>query len=159
MQQKGWDCPMAKLDIDLELIEKLAGIMEDKGLSELTIEEKDSKIRLGRGGGAVTYAAPAPIAAAPPPGPAAAAAPAAPASAPAGSVESPMVGTVYLAAQPGAANFVSVGAKVNKGDTLVIIEAMKVMNQIPAPKAGTVTQILVADGEPVEFGQLLVVIE
>ncbi|NMM44323.1 acetyl-CoA carboxylase biotin carboxyl carrier protein [Rhodospirillaceae bacterium KN72] len=151
---------MAKNSVDIELIEKLADLMEEKGLTELIVEEDDSKLRLSRG----AVVAAAPVAAAPAPA-APAAVGAAPAAAPAdaakhpGAVTSPMVGTAYLAPQPGAANFISVGAKVAAGDTLLIIEAMKVMNQIPATKAGTVTEILVADGAPVEFGEALVIIE
>ena len=150
---------MAKLDVDIELIEKLADLMADKGLTELVVEEDDTKLRLQRGGGAPVYAAgPAPIAAAAPSA-AGAATTAETASNHPGAIKAPMVGTAYLSPQPGAANFVSVGSKVAAGDTVLIIEAMKVMNQIPAPKAGTVTQILVADGEPVEFGEALLVIE
>ena len=150
---------MAKLDVDIELIEKLADLMADKGLTELVVEEDDTKLRLQRGGGAPVYAAgPAPMPAAAP-----SAAVAAPTAETAGNhpgaIKAPMVGTAYLSPQPGAANFVSVGVKVAAGDTVLIIEAMKVMNPIPAPKAGTVTQILVADGEPVEFGEALLVIE
>lgn len=151
---------MAKHSVDIELIEKLADLMEEKGLTELIVEEDDSKLRLSRG----AVVAAAPVAAAPAPAAPAAVA-AAPAAAPAdaakhpGAVTSPMVGTAYLAPQPGAANFISVGAKVAAGDTLLIIEAMKVMNQIPATKSGTVTEILIADGAPVEFGEALVIIE
>jgi acetyl-CoA carboxylase biotin carboxyl carrier protein len=154
---------MSKMKVDLDLIEKLADLMEDKGLTEIELEEDDSKIRVKRGGDGGYIAAPMPAS----PMAAPAAAPGAPGSdAPAadmskhpGAVSSPMVGTVYLAPQPGAANFVSQGAAVKEGDTVLIIEAMKVMNQIPAPKSGTVTQILVEDGQPVEFGEALVVIE
>lgn len=150
---------MAKLDVDIELIEKLADLMADKGLTELVVEEDDTKLRLQRGGGAPVYAAgPAPIAAAAPSTAVAATAAETAGNHP-GAIKAPMVGTAYLSPQPGAANFVSVGSKVAAGDTVLIIEAMKVMNQIPAPKAGTVTQILVADGEPVEFGEALLVIE
>jgi acetyl-CoA carboxylase biotin carboxyl carrier protein len=150
---------MAKLDVDIELIEKLADLMADKGLTELVVEEDDTKLRLQRGGGTSVYAAgPAPMPAAAP-GSAVAAPTAETAGNHPGAIKAPMVGTAYLSPQPGAANFVSVGAKVAAGDTVLIIEAMKVMNQIPAPKAGTVTQILVADGEPVEFGEALLVIE
>lgn len=152
---------MAKLDVDIELIGKLADLMEDKGLTELVVEEDENKLRLQRGGGAVYAAAPAyapPAGAAP--APTAGDAPAASdAASHPGAVTSPMVGTVYMAPQPGAANFISVGSQVTEGQTLLIIEAMKVMNQIPAPKAGKVTQILVADGHPVEFGEPLVIIE
>ena len=102
--------------------------------------------------------APAPAAAA---GPAAAAPPAAPAVAAVNgdAIKSPMVGTIYLAAQPGAEPFIKVGDKVNAGQTLMIVEAMKTMNPIPSPKAGTVAQILVTDGQPVEYGEPLVVLE
>lgn len=156
---------MPKLDIDLDTMEKLAALMEERGLTELVFEEEDSKIRMQRGpiGGAVVSA---PAAAAPvAPAPMAAASPAAsPAAASSGAdhpgaVPSPMVGTIYLAPQPGAPDFISVGAAVKEGDTLLIVEAMKVMNQIPAPRSGTVSAILVKDGQPVEFGEALVVIE
>jgi acetyl-CoA carboxylase biotin carboxyl carrier protein len=151
---------MAKLDVDIELIEKLADLMADKGLTELVVEEDDTKLRLQRGGGAPVYAAgPAPAPVAVPSAAATATTAAETAGNHPGAIKAPMVGTAYLSPQPGAANFVSVGAKVAAGDTVLIIEAMKVMNQIPAPKAGTVTQILVADGEPVEFGEALLVIE
>lgn len=150
------------MKVDLDLIEKLADLMEDKGLTEVELEEDDSKIRVKRGPDGGFVAAPMPAAAPSAP----AAAPGAPADAPAqdmskhpGAVTSPMVGSIYLAPQPGAARFISQGATVTEGDTLLIIEAMKVMNQIPAPKSGTVTQILVEDGQPVEFGEALVVIE
>ncbi len=150
---------MAKLNVDIKLIEKLADLMVDKGLTELVIEDDDASVRLQRGGGAPVYAAaPAPVAAPAAPVASAGSAAADAASHP-GAVKSPMVGTVYLSPQPGAANFISVGAKVAAGDTLLIIEAMKVMNQIPASKSGTVTQILVSDGAPVEFGEALVIIE
>lgn len=156
---------MAKISFDAEQVGKIADLMEDKGLTEVEIEHGDYSIRLSRGGFAQTVAlpaAPAPVAAAAP-----AAAPAAPAAeAPAadnanhpGAVKSPMVGTAYLAAAPGKPNFVSVGDQVAEGQTLMIVEAMKVMNQIPATKAGTVKAILVADSEPVEFGQPLVIVE
>lgn len=157
---------MAKLDVDVELVGKLAALMDENDLTEVLIEDDDTKLRLQRGG-ATVVAAPAAVAAAPvaavAPAPVAAApaaeAPAADAGSHPGAVPSPMVGTVYLSPQPGAANFVSVGASVKEGQTLLIIEAMKVMNQIPAPKAGTVTEILVTDGQPVEFGEPLVIIE
>ncbi|RED49968.1 acetyl-CoA carboxylase biotin carboxyl carrier protein [Aestuariispira insulae] len=156
---------MAKISFDAEQVGKIADLMEDKGLTEVEIEHGDYSIRLSRGGVAQAVAlpaAPAPVAAAAP-----AAAPTAPAAeAPAadnanhpGAVKSPMVGTAYLAAAPGKPNFVSVGDQVAEGQTLMIVEAMKVMNQIPATKAGTVKAILVADSEPVEFGQPLVIVE
>lgn len=156
---------MAKFTFDAETVGKVADLMEEKGLVEVEIEHGDYSIRLSRGVAAsqlAVPAAPAPVAAAP-----AAAAPAAAPEAPAagdmenhpGAVKSPMVGTAYLSPQPGAAAFANVGDKVQEGQTLLIIEAMKVMNQIPAPKSGTVKAILVEDGEPVEFGQALVIIE
>ena len=103
---------------------------------------------------AAPVAAPAPVAAAPAP-----AAPAADLSKHPGAVKSPMVGTVYVAHEPGAAAFVKVGDRVTKGQTLLLVEAMKTMNQIPAPRAGRVTQIIISDGQPVEFGEPLMIIE
>lgn len=148
---------MGKSIFDKDLIAELADLMAEKDLAELELEDDDRSIRLARAvpGGAV-IAAPAPVAA-----PAAPAAQPTPAggAAPAGAVESPMVGTVYMAPQPGAPNFVKAGDTVKEGQTLLIIEAMKVMNPIPAPRAGTVSQILVTDGQPVEFGEPLVVID
>jgi len=146
---------MAKLDVDKDLIRDLAELLEETGLSEIEMEDNGRRLRVARGG------TPAPATVSPPP----VAAPASespddqdPASHP-GVVHSPMVGTVYLAAEPGAAPFVTIGDKVSIGQPLVIIEAMKTMNQIPAPIAGTVTRILIADSEPVEFDDPLMVIE
>jgi acetyl-CoA carboxylase biotin carboxyl carrier protein len=145
------------LTIDKELIRDLAQLLKEVGLTEIEVESGGHRIRVAaQGAQTFVHAAPAaaPVAAAP--------AVEAPAAAPAkaqGGVPSPMVGTAYLAPQPGSANFVSVGAKVSVGQTLLIIEAMKTMNPIPAPRAGTVTAILVNDGQPVEFGEPLVVIE
>lgn len=155
---------MAKLAFDIRTIEKISDLMRDRELSEVKIEEGDYSICLRRG---PKYAAPAaaPVAAAPMAAHAPAAAPAveaAPAASEAehpGAVKSPMVGTAYLASQPGAAPFASVGDKVKTGQALLIIEAMKVMNQITADRAGTVVKVLVTDGEPVEFGQPLLIIE
>jgi|SRR4051794_12013997 acetyl-CoA carboxylase biotin carboxyl carrier protein len=145
----------AKSNIDQDLIRELAKLLEETGLSELEIEQEGTRIRVARGGRAV--AAPAPIVIAP----AAASAPAAAADAGkhAGAVTSPMVGTAYLAPSPDAKAFVEVGTRVKAGDTLLIIEAMKTMNQIPAPRSGTVTQILVEDGQPVEFGEAMMIVE
>ena len=150
--------------IDTRLVKTLADILGDTGLSEIEVESGDLKIRVSRqtSATAVHYAAPAPAAA-----PAVAAAPAAPAAAaPAEAapqrgeaVKSPMVGTVYLQPQPGADSFCKPGDKVKEGQTLLIIEAMKTMNPIPAPRAGTVVEVLVGDAQPVEFGEPLVVIE
>jgi acetyl-CoA carboxylase biotin carboxyl carrier protein len=139
------------LKVDGELVRALAALLEETGLSEIEYAVGERRIRVARnaGGAAVTMVASAP-AVAPAPAPIAAE--------PAGAVKSPMVGTAYLGAQPGASPFVAVGDTVREGQTLFIIEAMKVMNQIPAPRAGRVAQILVADATPVEFGQLLAVL-
>ena len=151
--------------IDTRLVRKLADILSETGLTEIEVERADLKIRVKREltvSGMVSMAAPAQTAYAPPPPAAPSAAPAAPApeEAPRGEqVKSPMVGTVYMAATPGADPFVQVGDKVTQGQTLLIIEAMKTMNPIPAPRAGTVLQILVDNEQPVEFGEPLVVIE
>ena len=155
-----------KLSIDFEEIRKLAELIQETDLNEIEIEEDDFRICVSRGGSNVVHAvAPtaAPAAAAPAPANQAELAPVetpvADISAHPGAVKSPMVGTAYLQPEPGAAQFVSVGDKVKAGDTLMIIEAMKVMNPIKAPAAGTVTQILVDDSSPVEFDDVLVVIE
>jgi acetyl-CoA carboxylase biotin carboxyl carrier protein len=140
---------MPKLEIDEGLLRKLAQLLTETGLTEIEYESGNERIRVNRGGGPTVIAAPAPSP------PAAAAVPAGP---PAGAVVSPMVGTVYLAAEPGGAAFVKAGDKVKKGQTVLIIEAMKVMNPIPAPEAGTVAAILVNDGQPVEYGEPLLVI-
>jgi acetyl-CoA carboxylase biotin carboxyl carrier protein len=146
--------------IDTELVRELAAILADTGLSEIEVERGDLKIRVARN---LTVAAAAQAYAAPVPAPAPAAAPEATAIAPAQpageALKSPMVGTVYLAPQPGAAAFAKVGDSVSAGQTLMIIEAMKTMNPIPAPKAGVLRAILVADGDPVEFGEPLAIIE
>jgi acetyl-CoA carboxylase biotin carboxyl carrier protein len=156
-----------KNGIDKELIRDLANILNDTDLSEIEVEQDDLRIRVSRSAPPATvYAAapqyaPAPAAApaAPAAAPAAAAAPTAPARNPANTVTSPMVGTVYLSPAPGARAFVEVGATVKEGQTILIVEAMKTMNQIPAPKSGKVTEIIVNDAQPVEYGEALVVIE
>lgn len=149
---------------ELQLINSLADILNKTGLTEIELEQKGTRVRVSRGAQASTQMvhvghhsapAPAPAAAASLPTPAVAA----PAADHPGSVKSPMVGTVYLAPSPGASNFVAVGSAVKQGQTLLIIEAMKTMNQIPAPKSGTVTAILTDNGQPVEFGEALMVIE
>jgi len=145
-----------KSTIDQDLIRELAKLLEETGLSELEVEQEGTRIRVARGGRAAA-AAPAPVVIAP-----VAAAPVAgttDSGKHAGAVTSPMVGTAYLAPSPGAKNFVEVGSRVKAGDTLLIIEAMKTMNQIPAPRSGTVTQILVEDGQPVEFGEAMMIVE
>jgi acetyl-CoA carboxylase biotin carboxyl carrier protein len=153
------------MNIDTALVRELAELLNETGLTEIEVEDDDRKIRVSRGAVAaaapVFAAAPAPAAAAPAPA-AAAPAPAEP-SAPAGpdltnAVKSPMVGTCYLTPEPGAAPFIAVGKPVKEGDTLLIVEAMKVMNPITAPKSGTVSAILVDHAQPVEFDQPLVVI-
>jgi acetyl-CoA carboxylase biotin carboxyl carrier protein len=150
------------MKVDVALVRELAQLVSDSGLTEIEVEDGDRKIRVARqlSAAPVAYAAAAaPIAAAPAAAPAAAAT-AAPEAAPthADAVKSPMVGTVYLAPEPGAANFKSVGDSVKEGETILIIEAMKVMNAIPAPKGGKLTAVLVENGQPVEFDQPLFVI-
>ncbi|MGX7925635.1 acetyl-CoA carboxylase biotin carboxyl carrier protein [Tsuneonella sp. HG094] len=151
------------MNVDTALVRELAELLAETGLTEIEVEDGDRKVRVARGG--VTMAAPAMMAAptaVPAASASAASAPAAAAAdAPAdtaGAIKSPMVGTVYLSAEPGAAPFVAVGSTVKQGDTLVIIEAMKVMNTITADKAGTVKAILVENAQPVEYDQPLVVI-
>jgi acetyl-CoA carboxylase biotin carboxyl carrier protein len=143
--------------IDRALIRELAKLLDETGLTEIEIEREGLRVRVGRGGVAAPAAASVYLP------PAAIAMPVAavsgdPAKHP-GAVTSPMVGTAYRGAAPGAAPFVDLGSKVVAGETLLIIEAMKTMNQIPAPRSGTVTQILIEDGQPVEFGEPLVIIE
>jgi len=149
------------MQIDAALVRQLAQLLAEGDLSEIEVEDGERRIRLKRKieQAPVVAAAPAP---APLPPLAAAPIAAAPATPPAdhpGTIKSPMVGTAYLSSTPGTAAFVSVGDKVSVGDTLLIIEAMKVMNQITATAAGTVKQILIQDGQPVEYDQPLVVIE
>ncbi|MBY3183385.1 acetyl-CoA carboxylase biotin carboxyl carrier protein [Rhizobium laguerreae] len=152
-----------KSGIDQALIRDLANILNETDLTEIEVEQDDLRIRVSRAGtpqyvqapiAAPGYAAPAAAAAA-----AIAAPAAAPSRNPANVVNAPMVGTVYMAPAPGARPFIEIGATVKEGQTLIIIEAMKTMNQIPSPKSGKVTEILVDDGHPVEYGQALVVIE
>lgn len=144
-----------------ELVKALANILDDAGLAELEYETDDVAIRLSRVSGAAPVAAVAPVAA-----PAAVAAPdtqsaegAADLSAHPGAVMSPMVGTAYISPEPGAPAFVEEGSTVKKGQTLLIVEAMKVMNPITAPQDGTVSKIMVKNAQPIEFGEVLVVIE
>lgn len=148
------------MHVDIDLVRQLAAVLDDTNLSEIEVEDGDRKVRVARTIQAAPQMMQAPAYAAPAAPPAAAApAEAAPAAPGANAVKSPMVGTVYLAANPEAKNFVAIGDKVAAGDTLVIIEAMKVMNPIHAPVAGTVTAVLVENGQPVEFDQPLVVVE
>ncbi len=152
------------MNIDTALVRELAELLNETGLTEIEVEDDDRKIRVSRGSVAaaapVYAAAPALVAAAPAPVAAAPAAAPEPAAGPdmTNAVRSPMVGTGYLTPEPGAAPFVSVGQAVKEGDTLLIVEAMKVMNPITAPRAGTVTAILIETAQPVEFDQPLVVI-
>ena len=150
-----------KAGIDQQLIRDLAGILEETNLTEIEVEQEDLRIRVSRAPAAVHAYAPAPAQAAAAPAPTAAPnpAPAAAAEASKNAVPSPMVGTAYSAPAPGAAAFIEVGQTVKEGQTLLIIEAIKTMNQIPSPRAGTVTAILFEDAQPVEFGEPLVVIE
>lgn len=147
---------------DSALIRELALLLDETSLSEIEIERAGLRVRVARN---ISVAASVPASFAPAYG---ASAPVAAAATPAagadlskhpGVVPSPMVGTAYWAPEPGAKPFIEVGAKVSVGQTLLIIEAMKTMNQIPSPRAGTVTQVLVEDGQPVEFGEPLVIIE
>jgi acetyl-CoA carboxylase biotin carboxyl carrier protein len=143
--------------IDKELIRELAKLLDETGLTEIEVEHGDLRVRVRRQSGAKSF-------------PMVAAAPAAVALAPgvvavtdatqqAGVVTSPMVGTAFVGPEPGARPFVDVGSQVTVGQTLLIIEAMKTMNQIPAPRAGTVSRIFIEDGQPVEFGEPLMAIE
>ncbi len=147
---------------DGALIRELALLLDETSLTEIEIERAGLRVRVARN---VTVAASVPVAAPIAAGPVTVAAPVAASAAGAdfskhpGAVPSPMGGTAYWASEPGAKPFIEVGAKVSVGQTLLIIEAMKTMNQIPSPRAGTVTQILVEDGQPVEFGEPLVIIE
>ena len=144
--------------IDVELVRQLAQMLDETQLTEIEVEDGGRRIRIAR----KAAAAAAPVHYAPAPAAPAATAPVEAAAAPAPSanaVKSPMVGTAYLAPEPGAAEFISVGKTVVAGDTLLIVEAMKVMNPILAPSAGTVKAILVESGQPVEFDQPLVVVE
>lgn len=147
---------MSKSGVDQDLIRQLAALLKETDLSEIEVETEQVRLRVARQVGQVSVpvSAPAAMAAAP-----AAATPAVSDAAHPGALTSPMVGTTYLAAEPGTAPFVTVGTKVSVGQTVLIIEAMKTMNHIPATKAGTVVKILVEDGQPVEFGEPLIIVE
>lgn len=146
--------------VDQQLVRDLAGILNDTNLTEIEVELGDLKVRVSRQAAAAVqaYAAPAPLAVAAPAPAAAAAAPAA-VDTSKNTVPSPMVGTAYLAPSPDAKPFIEVGSVVKEGQTLLIIEAMKTMNQIPSPRSGTVKAILIEDAQPVEYGMPLVVVE
>ncbi len=148
-----------KKSFNTEIIRQLAKVLEETGLTEVEVENDGFRVRVARNmAQAVSVPAPAPAAAAPAP----AITSAQPANinteAPQGAVTSPMVGTAYLTSAPGKPQFIEIGAQVKQGQTLLIIEAMKTFNEIPSPRAGKVTQILVDNGQPVEFGMPLVVI-
>jgi acetyl-CoA carboxylase biotin carboxyl carrier protein len=158
-ERKSKDAAKQKPTIDHDLIRELARLLDETGLTEIEFERDGHRVRVARQAhmvGAAVHALPA--------APVEAAAHSIDAGAvdPAkhpGVVTSPMVGTAYLAPEPGARPFVEVGSRVRAGDTLLIVEAMKTMNQIPTPRAGTVIQVLIEDGQPVEFGEPLMIIE
>ncbi|MGI8526147.1 MAG: acetyl-CoA carboxylase biotin carboxyl carrier protein [Pseudolabrys sp.] len=150
--------PPKKPTVDHDLIHELTKLLDETGLTEIEIEQDGQRVRVARDARAAAAAAPAAPSGPPRPVAESVSAPLDPAKHP-GVVISPMVGTAYAGAEPGAKPYVEVGSKVKTGDTLLIIEAMKTMNQIPAPRAGTVIQILFEDGQPVEFGEPLMIIE
>lgn len=158
----------SKTKLDAGLVRELAAILREADLGEVEVEHEGLRIRVSKATSmtppapAIVHAAPvaaAPVAAAPAVAPAAPTASAPAAAAPSNATTSPMVGTVYLSSEPGAKAFVSVGDKVKKGDTLMLIEAMKTFNPVTAVAAGTVKEILVEDAQPVEFGEPLIVVE
>jgi acetyl-CoA carboxylase biotin carboxyl carrier protein len=156
---------MATFDVDADMIRRLAGLIDETGLTEIEYDDGRRRIRVARAPAAPAVMA-QPVAAAPPPAVAPVPAAAAPGEAGAaaggvhpGAITSPMVGTAYLQPAPTSPAFVRIGDSVRKGDTLLIIEAMKVMNQIQAPRDGIVREILIANGAPVEFGQALVILD
>jgi acetyl-CoA carboxylase biotin carboxyl carrier protein len=148
---------LTRIPIDPDTIRALAAVLAETGLTEIEIADKDSRIRVVRGGGVTTTVlaqpAPAPVAVA------AAATVTQDAAVHPGAVVSPMVGVVYLSPEPGSPPFVTVGQQVAAGQTVMLIEAMKTFNQIKAPKAGTVTAILVQNSAPVEYGEALIILE
>lgn len=145
---------MSKMFVDQDIIRDLAALLSETDLCEIEVQDGERKIRVVRNKAAAVQAAPM-VSAAPVPN----SGPSAPEADHPGMVTSPMVGTLYTAADPESAEFIKVGDKVVAGQTLVIIEAMKVMNQIPAPRDGTIMRILVKNSQPVEFGDPLVIIE
>jgi acetyl-CoA carboxylase biotin carboxyl carrier protein len=157
-ERKGKDMAKGKPAIDHDLIRELARLLDETGLTEIEFERDGQRVRVVRQAQIAAAALPratSPIEAAMP---SLDAAPLDPAKHP-GVVTSPMVGTAYIGPEPGGRPFVEVGSQVRVGDTLLIVEAMKTMNQIPSPRAGTVIQILIEDGQPVEFGEPLMIIE
>ena len=151
---------MPKMQVDKDLIRELAGLLDETNLTEIEVEEGERRIRVARnaGGSVATAASTLPAPGEPARSEEQAAADGAPIDHP-GAVFSPMVGTVYFAPEPGAAPFVTEGSRIEEGQTLLIVEAMKVMNPIAAPRAGTIRSIAVSDTQPVEYGELLMIIE
>ena len=156
-ERKSKDAPRQKPAVDHDLIRELARLLDETGLSEIEIEQAGLRVRVARVGTVIAAAPSVVVPQVAPAGIISAAAPD-PAKHP-GVVASPMVGKAYLAAEPGARPFVDVGTRVQAGQTLLIVEAMKTMNQIPSPRAGTVIQVLIEDGQPVEFGEPLMIVE
>ena len=157
MAESGKNGRGPSMNVDTKLVRELAKLLSETGLTEIEVQDGERRIKVGRGSAAPAQAAVPTLvepAAAPTPAPAAEA----PAADTANAVRSPMVGTAYLHPEPGADPFIKVGDKVKAGDTLLIVEAMKVMNPITAPAAGTVKQILIENAQPVEFDQPLVVV-
>ena len=149
---------MAKFEVNEELVRKLADLLQETGLTEIEYEVDKHRIRVAKTAAVSAYAPP-PMAGPAPCAPQKPAAAGGPEAVPAGAVTAPMVGTVYVASEPGAPPFVKVGDEVREGQVLLIIEAMKVMNPLASPRGGTVKQIMVTDGQPVEYGEPLLVIE
>ncbi len=148
-----------KHEIDQDLIRQLASLLKETDLTEIEVEGDGRRVRVARQITTVSVAAPASVVSTVPTGPGASSAAGGPILNHPGMVTSPMVGTAYRSPEPGARPYVDVGDAVSEGQTLVIIEAMKTMNQIAAPRAGRVTKILVEDGQPVEFGEPLLIVE
>lgn len=151
--------------VDPQFVRELASILQEQGLNEIELEQGELKLRLAKAApvaapAPISYAVQAPTAVSAPvaSAPSAAVSPVV-AAIPAGAVRSPMVGTAYLAAEPGASPFVKIGDVVNQGQTLLIVEAMKTFNPIPSPRSGRVTQILVSDQQPVEYDEPLIILE
>ena len=151
---------MAKFELDEEALRKIAAILEETGLSEIEVESDDHRIRVVKHKApTVVHSDPAPAAVPEAPAAASASTGASSGGVPKNAVTSPMVGTIYTSPEPGKPAYVSVGDQVKEGQTLLIIEAMKVMNTLPAPRDGVVKEIMISDGQPVEFGEPLMVIE
>jgi acetyl-CoA carboxylase biotin carboxyl carrier protein len=157
-ERKNKDTSKDQPVVDHALIRELAQLLDETGLTEIEFERDGQRVRVARQAEAIAVAPARASAPTDGPVPAAVAAPLDPAKHP-GVVTSPMVGTAYVGAEPGARPFVEVGSRVTAGDTLLIVEAMKTMNQIPSPRSGTVIQVLIEDGQPVEFGEPLMIIE